>query len=382
MRKVKNLIFLLTLSILLIGCKSIAVNEIHNIAINAEINITELEDVLVMAAKKATPAVIGVSNYQRNLGINMVLTGTGSGVIYGCEAKMKNGSTVSNCETTINSNEVETYNYLVVTNRHVVKDSQMLKVYIGEERLKLPATLIQYDDKVDLAVIRFSHYKYIQPIPFADSDLISHNSFAIAIGNPSGYDFYGSTTFGVISSPKRYLSDDTDGDGRADWDAEYIQHDVAINPGNSGGALINIKGELIGINTLKLLSDEIDNMGFAIPSNVVKDIVKILETGAKPTRRTLGIGVVDIFVLLNPEDYPSLSYDYTVPNGILHGLYVSTVDANRPAHNKLKPGDIILEINGIKIYYTYQFRKELDSGEAVNLNVFRNNQMISVTITF
>jgi len=122
----------------------------------------------------------------------------------------------------------------------------------------------------------------MRPLEFADSNYLKKGMFAIAIGNPSGYEFYGSTTFGIISHPLRYISEDTNGNGTDDAENEYIQHNVAINPGNSGGPLINMDGKIIGINTMKFVSQDIDNMGFSIPSNVVTNLIPDLEAGRNP----------------------------------------------------------------------------------------------------
>lgn len=388
MKKIKIAIFLLIFSFAFVGCTSTAVNEIHNKSYDVTISLTEFEDLVVAAIEKAAPAVIGVSNYQRALGsVQMELAATGSGVIYECKAKMKDATIEDDCSLTMDSDQVDTYVYTAATNRHVIEDSDALKVYIGEERLKIEAVLLGADDKVDLAVLQFEHYKYIQPLEFADSDAIAKGSFAIAIGNPSGYEYYGSATFGIVSYPKRYLADDTDGDSVADWEAEYIQHDVAINPGNSGGALINTEGKLLGINTLKMISEDIDNMGFAIPSNVVAYTVPYLETGGTPVRRTLGITIIDLFVILNPEDYADtyVLLANTIPEGVTNGLYVDDVDLEKLAAGLLFEGDVIVSINDVDILYAYEFRKELNltpDGGSVILGVYRDQVLIDVTITF
>ncbi len=360
----KNILAIMLLLIVtcLFGCNRIINNEIYNKSYNVNIDLKEFEDLVVAAIEKASPAVIGVSNYEKNLLGGYKLSSTGSGVVYECVANMLDGSTETDCSKTIDtSNEVKEYVYYAVTNRHVVEGkNSKIKVYLGEENSKVVANVLGYDDKIDISVIKFSHTKYIQPITFADSESIKRGNFAIAIGNPNGYDFYGTATFGIISHPKRYLSDDTDGDGINDWDAEYIQHDVAINPGNSGGALINIKGELIGINTLKLVSEDIDNMGFAIPANLVKELIKILEKGEKPKRYTLGISVYEVSTILNKEDYSEGTIpDVTLPDGVEYGLYVNEVDVNGKAFGRLQFGDIILEVNQVKIFGSKEFRAEL-----------------------
>lgn len=391
MKKMKKFSFILVFSFIMLfslsGCDKIINNEIYNKSYNVTIDLEEFEDLIVAAIEKAAPAVIGVSNYERSLIGSYSLSSTGSGVVYECAALMKDGSTEGDCSKTLDSNDVEEYTYYAVTNRHVIEgDRAKIKVYLDEENTKIDATVLGYDDKVDISVIKFNHTNYIQPIVFADSEAIKRGNFAIAIGNPNGYDYYGSATFGIISYPKRYMSDDTDDDGVNDWDSQYIQHDVAINPGNSGGALINIKGELIGINTLKLVSDDIDNMGFAIPSNLVKELIEILEKGETPKRYTLGISVYEVATILNKEDYAEGSVpDITIPEGIKYGLYVNEVNNDGLAYGKLQTGDIILEFNGAKILGSKEFRAELGNvlvGEVATLKVIRNSEEIEVKIYF
>lgn len=390
MKKRLFLIVLVMPLVFLFGCTKLINNEIYNKSYNVTIDIQEFEDLIVAAIEKAAPAVIGVSGYEKGVLGDYKLASTGSGVVYSCEAKMVDGTIVDDCTKTIDSsNEVEYYKYNAITNRHVIKSSTLfskVKVFMGVEDIKIDATILGYDDKVDIAVITFLHTKYIQPLEFANSEQIQRGNFAIAIGNPKGYEYYGSATFGIISYPKRYISDDTNDDGINDWDSEYIQHDVAINPGNSGGALININGELIGINTLKFVATDTDNMGFAIPSNLVKELIVHLEKGQAPQRMTLGISVYEVKVLLNKEDYQDGTVpDIIVPEDIKYGLYIDSVDVLGLAYGKLMEGDYILELNGVKINSSQEFRAELGKilkGESANLKVYRGKEIIDVTIKY
>lgn len=391
MKKIKK--YFLTLMFLLLagfttGCSQLINNEIYNKAYHVTVDIDEFEDLITAAVEKASPAIIGVSNYEKGkLGL-YTLSATGSGVIYQCEATYNDGVTKGACSDTMDSDEVMKYTYSAVTNRHVVASDvdNYIKVYLGEEEVKISAEVLGYDDKVDLAVISFEHTKYIQPAEFADSNLVQRGNFAIAIGNPNGYEFYGSATFGIVSFPKRYMSDDTDGDGVSDWDSEYIQHDVAINPGNSGGALINIEGKIIGINTLKLVAEDTDNMGFAIPSNLVMELIPILEKGKKPTRQTLKISVYDVKVLKNSEDYPGTEVPViTGLEEINFGLYVAVVDQTGPAYGYLQEGDVIIKFEGIEIKNTQTFRSILNNileGESATIEVFRGEGTVTVVIPF
>lgn len=383
-------IFLFFITLFLGGCNTSVTNEIYNKSYNSTIDLQEFEDLIVAATEKVSPAVLGVSSYEQSF-LDKTLVGTGSGVVYECSALYKDGTIENDCSKTLDRQDVETYRYYLVTNRHVVTSDKgapnTIRVYDGEADRQIDADLIQFDDRIDIAVVYFEYSKYIQPIEFGDSNNVKKGEFAIAIGNPAGYEYYGSATFGIISYPKRYMSDDTDSDGVNDWDAEYVQHDVAINPGNSGGALINIKGQLIGINTLKLVDSEIDNMGFAIPSSVVKELVSILQTGKKPVRYKLGINVYTVRDILfsegqfNDKDHKPIS----IPEEIEYGIFVIDLADNAIAEGFLEPGDIILEVNGDKVKYSHEFRAnlgEITKGDVATFKIFRNDQIIDINIPF
>lgn len=385
MKKIKLFTFIVaifTLSLALASCDSVTHNEIYNNSYEANISITEFENLIETVCETVSPSVVGVSNYQTVRGVSR-LASVGSGVVYDCKATLNDGTIEDDCSKTINSSNVTSYEYYVITNKHVIEDNDSLKIYLGDDDEKVTATLIQADEKVDIAVIKFSYTKYIQVVKWADSNQLKRGQFVIAIGNPSGYEFYGSATLGIVSFPARYISEDTDKDGTQDWAAEYIQHDAAINPGNSGGGLFNIKGELIGINTLKLVDEEIDGMGFAIPSNIVKSLSNILSTGVQPKRVTLGISGKEVKVILNPEDY-GLS-NIIVPSEITYGIYVESVDKNGSSNQKLLPGDFILKINNIEIQNMNVLRAELLSyfqDDVTTLYVYRDGKYIDVEIKF
>lgn len=380
----KRFLLILTLiftALVGVGCESIVTNEIRNKAYDVTIEINKFEEILPAVIEKVSPAVLGVTNYKRDK-LTYKIEGTGSGVVYKCEAILKDGSTNKDCSSTKNSNTVEVYKYYMITNKHVVKDADKLEVYLGDEDFELEGTLLAADDKVDLAVMSFYHSKYIQPVEIADSNNLVRGNYVIAIGHP-GYDYYGSATLGIVSHPKRYLSDDTDGDGISDWDAEYIQHDAAINPGNSGGALVNIEGKLVGINTLKLVSNNIDNMGFAIPSSVFSELIGDLEQGIVPQRAILGVMGVEVRRLIKD---PSQT-EYVVPENLRYGLYITEVNEGIAKKAGLISHDIIIEFNGIEIKMTQHLRAELGkfvigSGERIPMVIIRNNQKITVYVVF
>ena len=178
--------------------------------------------------------------------------------------------------------------YYVVTNYHVIEDSTSLQVVyerygvlnfdISDEYIEL----IGSDPTTDLAVFTFESTETFAVIPLADSYEIAVGEFVFAIGNPLGFEYYGTVTMGIVSGLTRFVV----GDG---FNTTLLQHDAAISPGNSGGALLNINGELIGINNMKLVDDYVTGIGFAIPSNTVRRITMDLEDDGIVTRPYLGI---------------------------------------------------------------------------------------------
>lgn len=338
----------------------------HNVVEYETIKVEDLQTAVNEVVNKVEDAVIGVTCKEvvkSNFGNNEseVSVSLGSGVIYKREEIKDNG-------------KITNYKYYVLTNRHVIVDKTadasqkfVIYAYLGEEDLEIKAEVVGYDTKVDIAVITFEHHKYIQPVEIADSDELDRGDFVIAMGNPDGYDYYGSATFGIVSGEKRYLSSDTDDDGVDDFYSSFIQHDVAINPGNSGGGLFNIYGELVGINTLKLVSSEIEGMGFAIPSNIVRLLVEeYIEPGKIIKRAKLGVLGVEVRGL---SDYAIENSDgeiLPIPNiyngETRYGIYVNEIHRNTTLYGSgIEPHDIILSVGGIKATRTYVINAALNS---------------------
>lgn len=352
-----------------------------------EIDLSDWKEVYKQVIEATKNSVFGVANYRRMLNENgqmqSVRYSIGSGAIYKSWFTLTDGSVIYNLEGLDSFEDVKTYHYYLVTNKHVVKGSDEVKIYLHDIEEEIPAELIQYDDKVDIAVIYFEHERYLRPLKFADVSYLEAGEHVVAIGNPSGFEYSSSATHGIVSHPKRYIPDDTDGDNLNDWDAEYIQHDAAINPGNSGGPLLNLKGEIIGINTLKFASNDIDNMGFSIPSNTIVHLLEYLEKGEVPNRARLGVTSITIKDLL---DYPDTRYP--VPEGITYGLYVIEVaPGSKSEAAGIKPGDIILSANSKKLKNTVDVRLVLaeiivGSGHELVLEVYRDGEVVEFILVY
>lgn len=209
--------------------------------LEGDFDLTALSEKIKTVIEQTKYAVVGVSNYQNN-----TLSAIGSGVIYQKETHNDN------------------FTYRLLTNHHVIEDHQKIKIYLGYHDLEEPAEVIDYDSNLDLAIVQFTSNIDITPLTFADPDSVQIGDFALAIGNPTSYDFFGTVTFGIISYPQRKMQK---------YEATFVQHDVAINPGNSGGPLIDMDGKIIGINTLKYASYDIDNLGFSIDVPTILDFL-------------------------------------------------------------------------------------------------------------
>src|SRR5699024_3188363 len=233
---------------------------------NVEVDIsTDLSEIVV----NVSPAVVGVVNIQEQFNLwqqsESGEQGTGSGVIYIIEGDKA----------------------YIVTNHHVIQGANQVEISLGTEKT-VEATLLGSDLYTDLAVIEMDASHADKSIELGNSENVKVGEPASAIGNPLGLNLAGSVTQGIISGTQRAIPQDFNNDGRADWQAEVIQTDAAINPGNSGGALLNLQGQLIGINSMKIAQSAVEGIGFAIPIDDAIPIINELEQSGEITRPFLG----------------------------------------------------------------------------------------------
>ena len=316
-------------------------------------NIDPSANPIVEIAKDVSPAVVGVT-----ISIDQQITG-------------QEGSEPQ--ESGYGTGIIIRPDGYIVTNNHVVSGSDSVKVtlYDGKE---YPATVIGTDATTDLAVLKIDATGLIAAA-LGNSDSLEVGETVVAIGNPLGRDLAGSVTSGIVSALGREIS--TNG-----FSQKYIQTDAAINPGNSGGALVNIKGEVIGINTLKSYLAGYDDygvpigtegIGFAIPINTAKPIVEQLMTTGSVVRPGIGIScLVDETNAYNPAGSPS-------------GVTVVEVVEGGPADVAgLQAGDIVLEIEGTKMDTVDALMAEIRAhgvGSQISLKVWRSGQEYKATVT-
>lgn len=316
------------------------------------------------ALDKALETVVGITNYQTVnsfWGSNESLTqeaGSGSGVIYKIDNNLA----------------------YIVTNYHVINGATSLDVTLSNG-VKKEAKVVGSDVWTDLAVITIEAEKEMKVIEFGNSSTLKIGEPVIAIGNPLGLDFYGSVTQGIISGLNRAVGVDVNSDGINDWNADVLQTDAAINPGNSGGALINMKGQLIGINSMKIATSSVEGIGFAIPVNEVNDVMKDLEQYGKVRRPYMGVS------LLNVSDVSAYHQANTLklPREVTTGVVLDTVEENSPAAKAgLQRFDVIVELDGQEVSDVVGLRKHLytekEIGQELKVKYYHNGELKETTM--
>lgn len=227
----------------------------------------------------------------------------------------------------------------LVTNTHVINGAKKVDIRLADGT-KVPGEIVGSDTYSDIAVVKISSEKVSTVAEFGDSNQLSVGETAIAIGSPLGSEYANTVTQGIVSSLNRHVSLKSE-DGQA-ISTNAIQTDTAINPGNSGGPLINIQGQVIGITSSKIASNggtSVEGLGFAIPTNDVKNIINQLEKEGKVTRPALGIHMVNL-TNLSTADIKKLK----LPDKVTSGVAVRSVQKNMPANGHLQQYDVITQV--------------------------------------
>ncbi len=271
----------------------------------------------------------------------------------------------------------DSYAYLL-TNHHVIDGTNKINVsnHAGE---KTEAVLMGSDELIDLAVLRIDKSFVSIIAELGTSTDIEIGDTVFAVGTPISVDYRGTVTKGIISGLERQVDVSTENSGS--FLMEVIQTNTAINPGNSGGPLVNINGEVIGINTLKLVEEDIEGMGFAIPIEMALSVVDRLEAGEEIKRPYLGVSFVDA-----SNDY-ALDYNNIVLDKIYgSGVVIVSVEKDSVAEKYgLQVKDVVLKINGKEVENGAQLKYELykyEIGETITLEIERdgNKQEILVVL--
>ncbi|MBD5209913.1 MAG: Do family serine endopeptidase [Barnesiella sp.] len=263
-------------------------------------------------------------------------------------------------------------NGLIITNNHVIDGADRLEVTLNDNR-SYDATVVGTDATTDLAVIKIDADN-LQAIKMGDSENLRVGEWVLAVGNPFG--FTSTVTAGIVSAKARNISSTTGYRSRQGVES-YIQTDAAVNPGNSGGALVNLNGELVGINTaIYSQTGNYAGNSFAIPTSIVSKIVDDIENYGTVQRALLGVS----FTELNPQVAKEKNIT-AVPAGI----YVAEVaDGSGADEAGVKPDDVIVAINGNPTTSTGQLQEEIAKhrpGDTVTLSIYRDNKPMTLNVT-
>ncbi|MCV9899142.1 trypsin-like peptidase domain-containing protein [Exiguobacterium sp. N5] len=308
------------------------------------------------AVATAQPAVVTVNNFaQTGFSSEAVEAGVGSGVIY-----KKEGDSA-----------------FIATNHHVVNGADKLTVTFNDGTTA-EATLMGSDATYDLAVLKVDADKVPAVISIGKSSELKPGQTVIAIGNPLGQ-FENSVTRGVVSSTSRLVPVDTDENGQADFNAEVIQTDAAINPGNSGGALINEEGQLVGINSMKIATAEVEGVGFSIPVDIALPLINQIEQTGEVNHPSLGVSLRDVSEF--PQGY--LTEQINLPESVTAGTIIVEVQQNSSAAKAgLKARDVIVKINDKDVSSFIDLRSELirDTDGTVDIEYIRDGKTETVQV--
>ncbi len=309
------------------------------------------ESVIEAVAQKVTPSVVGIVTTEATVnffGGSDEVTGEGSGIIYSPDG-------------------------YIITNYHVIESAvnatqSNIEVFLSDNvEDGYEATVVGYNISYDLAVIKINATN-LTAIDFADSSKVNVGQYVAAIGSPGGLEFMGSVTFGIVSGLNRVVSDSSTG-----TEVQLIQTDAAINPGNSGGALVNTKGELIGVNSSKIAATAYEGMGFAIPSNNVKEICDNIIAKENDPNPYIGITLSERYTgeILTQLGYPA-------------GAVVKSVISGGPAEKSgIRSGDIIVEFNETAIEDFNVLTEEISKtkpGDTVTVKIYRSGRYYSTSL--
>ncbi len=251
---------------------------------------------------------------------------------------------------------------LIATNKHVVAETDAEYKVITKDNKEYKVEKIYRDSTVDLAILKINASN-LKPIELGDSDKLKVGQFVVAIGTALG-EFRNTVTTGVISGLGRGIDAGDPFDGSSERLENVIQTDAAINPGNSGGPLLNSSGQVIGVNVA--VSQSGQNIGFAIPINLVKEAISTFNKTGQFERAYLGVR------------YKMISKDLALLNEVPEGAYVVEVVSSSPAEKAgLKVGDIVIKIDGVKLTEDNGLAKVVQNkkiGEEIQLDVWREGE--------
>ena len=305
---------------------------------------------LSAAVEKIYDAVFMIRNYKGEQ-----VQSTGSGFVYKTDDK---------------------YGY-VLTNHHVI-DSATKVTLIRSDDKEIEGEILGSDEYLDLAVVRIDKNDVIDKSVLGTSEKSKIGDTVFTVGSPLGYEYRGTVTDGILSGKDRMVTVSVGGSG-SDYVMKVLQTNAAVNPGNSGGPLVNAKGEVIGIISLKLVENQVENMGFAIPIEYALSHVDNLEKKEAIVRPMLGISMSNV-----TDTYLLYKSGIMLDQSITEGVVVVDISKDSGAsRSDLKKGDVITKINNEKITNVAYLRYELykyNAGDTITITYLRDNKEHSTKV--
>lgn len=264
------------------------------------------------------------------------------------------------------------YGY-IITNKHVIENGVTIKGLLSNSKT-IDLVLISSDNLLDIAVLRMNRVDVLKVATLGNSTNMKLGNTVFAVGSPMGSAYAGTITKGIVAGKDRLVEAGSGGNI-----VKVIQTDAAINPGNSGGPLVNLSGEVIGINSLKLVDTNIEGMGFAIPIEDISQYLSKLEKQEKIVRPYLGIQLLDL-----TDTYYLQQNNIQVDSSITSGVVIQSVETNKSAYKAgLQKGDVITKIDNNIIKTVSDFRYYLYKytiGQKIIITYYRNSIQKTVEI--
>ncbi len=295
-------------------------------------------------------SVVVVENYQ-----NEKLSGTGSGFVY-----TKDG--------------------FVMTNHHVIANADVIRIILSNGSI-VQGKLVGSDEYADIAVVKISEAEVIGVAPIGNNENTKLGDTVFTIGSPMSADYAGTVTRGILSGKDRLVEVSVKSKSINDWAMNVMQTDAAINPGNSGGPLCDVNGNVIGVNSMKIVQDEIEGIGFAIPIEEALEYANKFTSGVEIRRPALGIKMADI----SSSSLYLAKNNIKLDSSIKSGVVILEINENGPSANVgLKTGDVIIKLGDNKIetaaklkYYLSKYK----AGDKVTLVIKRESEELTVEVT-
>ena len=345
-----------SITIFFIGCASM-----YMIIRTYPLNMSNINNNTNVVDRKFTVSEIGLSTGINNVYDSVVVVqnykndksnGIGSGFIYNNDG-------------------------YIMTNSHVIEGASNIKVMLMSGDA-VDATIIGDDEYADIAVIKIDK-KYVTKVAtLGSSESINVGDTVFTIGSPISSEYYGTVTRGILSGKNRLVNVTVESSN--DWIMNVMQTDAAINPGNSGGPLCNANGDVIGINSMKLVQSQVEGMGFAIPIEDAISYANMIVNGEKIKRSYLGLRMVNV-----SSTYNFANEDIKIDSKVISGVAIIEILKDGPCNNTgLKKGDVITKIGDYKIktvaelrYHLYKYKPN----DKINIVVNRNGKVMSYKVT-